>query len=268
MPRPFPNAVFAVLALASALPAGALAAPPAPLPLYASAVADTGRPEADRVRDANRKPEAVLSFMGLTPGQKVFDYSAGSGYFTRLFATAVGPTGHVYASVPSNLAKFPEEMKGLGGLDEYAGAHPNVGILFAAPMDAARAPEPLDVFFISQFYHDLHDPFMGPVDIIAFNRTVYAGLKPGGLYVVLDHVAAKGSPADVTDTLHRIEPGVARREIEAAGFVFVDESPVLVNPADPRTKIVFDTSIRGRTDQFLMKFRKPAQGISAANASR
>ncbi len=98
---------------------------------------------------------------------------------------------------------------------------------------------------------------MGPVDIAAFNRAVYAALKPGGTYVILDHVAAPGSPANVTDTLHRIEPGVVRRQVEAAGFVFVGESKILANPADPHTAGPFDPSIQGHTDQFLYKFRKP-----------
>lgn len=100
-------------------------------------------------------------------------------------------------------------------------------------------------------------PFMGPVDMAAFNRAVFAALKPGGVYVVLDHVAAPGSPANVTDTLHRIEPGVVRREVEAAGFRFVGESKVLANPSDPHTVGPFNPSIQGRTDQFIYKFRKP-----------
>jgi predicted methyltransferase len=98
---------------------------------------------------------------------------------------------------------------------------------------------------------------MGPVDMVAFNRAVFAALKPGGVYVVLDHVAAKGSPPDVTDTLHRIEAATVRREVEAAGFKFSAESTLLANPADPHTAGVFDLSIRGRTDQFILKFRRP-----------
>jgi predicted methyltransferase len=130
-------------------------------------------------------------------------------------------------------------------------------VTFASALDAAKYPEPLDVFWISQNYHDLHDKFMGPVDMDAFNRTVYAALKPGGLYLILDHVAAKGSPADVTDTLHRIEPSTVRREVEAAGFLYDGESSALANPADPHTVGVFDPSIRGRTDQFILRFRRP-----------
>ena len=223
----------------------------------AAAVSDAARPPADTVRDAERKPTATLLFTGVKPNDKIADYAAGAGYFTRLFAGVVGPRGHVYASVPGALFKYPNIVKGIGEIQAYAVAHPNVSVTFASALDAAKYPEPLDVFWISQNYHDLHDGFMGPVDMVAFNRTVYAALKPGGLYLVLDHVAAQGSPADVTDTLHRIEPSTVRREVEAAGFLFDGESNILANPADPHTAGVFDPSIRGRTDQFILRFRRP-----------
>jgi len=169
----------------------------------------------------------------------------------------VGPKGHVYASVPSALFQYPNIVKGIAEVQTFAVTHPNVTVTFASALDAAKYPEKLDLFWISQNYHDLHDSFMGPVDMAAFNRMVYAALKPGGIYIVLDHVAAKGSPADVTDTLHRIEPSTVRREVEAAGFKFEDESTILANPADPHTAGVFNASIQGRTDQFILKFRRP-----------
>jgi predicted methyltransferase len=223
----------------------------------AAAVADPSRPPSDSERDANRKPAQTLAFAGVKAGDKVADYGTGSGYFTRLFSNVVGDSGHVYASVPRGLLKYQNIVKGLAEVHAYAFAHPNVSVTYAAPLDAARYPEPLDLFWISQNYHDLPDRFMGPVDMAAFNRAVYAALKPGGVYIVLDHVAAKGSPGDVTETLHRIEPAVVRREVEAAGFKLESESSILANPADPRTADPFDESIRGRTDQFIMKFRKP-----------
>jgi predicted methyltransferase len=223
----------------------------------ASAIEDGARPAADTARDANRKPAEMLAFSGITAGNKVADYAAGAGYFTRLFAGVVGPAGHIYASVPAPLFKYPNIVKGIADLQSYAVAHSNVSVAFGAPLDAATYPEKLDVFWISQNYHDLHDSFMGPVDMAAFNRKVYQALKPGGLYIVLDHVAAPGSPADVTDTLHRIEPGTVRREVEAAGFEFVGESSALANPQDPHVTGVFDPSIQGKTDQFILKFRRP-----------
>jgi predicted methyltransferase len=223
----------------------------------AAAIADASRPAADTERDADRKPALTLAFAGVKPGDKVADYAAGAGYFTRLFADVVGPRGHVYATVPNTLFIYPNIVKGIADIQTYAVAHQNVTVTFASALDAARFPERLDLFWISQNYHDLHDSFMGPVDMAAFNKAVYASLKPGGVYLVLDHVAAKNSPADVTDTLHRIEPSTVRREVEAAGFKFEGESTVLANPADTHSATVFDKSIRGHTDQFVFKFRKP-----------
>jgi len=172
-------------------------------------------------------------------------------------AAVVGPGGHVYASVPSPLFKYPNIVAGIAQVQTYVVTHPNVTVTFASALDAAKYPEKLDAFWISQNHHDLHDGFMGPVDMAAFNRAVYDALKRGGIYIVLDHVAAKGSPADVTDTLHRIEPSTVRREVEAAGFKYEGESNILANPADPHTAGVFDSSIQGRTDQFILKFRRP-----------
>jgi predicted methyltransferase len=249
---------WAVLTLTTILPLSDQA-PAADLTkeTIAAAIIDPSRPATDTVRDANRKPAETLAFAGVKPDDKIADYAAGAGYFTRLFAAVAGPKGHVYASVPGALYKYPNIVKGTAEVQTYAVTHPNVSVTFASALDAAKYPEKLDVFWISQNYHDLHDSFMGPVDIAAFNRTVYAALKPGGVYIVLDHVAAKGSPPDVTDTLHRIEPSTVRREVEAAGFKFEGESNLLANPEDPHTAGVFDPSIQGRTDQFILKFRRP-----------
>jgi predicted methyltransferase len=250
--------VISALATSGLAMGQAHAADPANVPhAVAAAVADASRPAADTERDADRKPALTLAFAGVKPGDKVADYAAGAGYFTRLFADVVGPQGHVYATVPNSLFVYPNIVKGIADIQTYAVAHQNVTVTFASALDAARFPERLDLFWISQNYHDLHDSFMGPVDTVAFNKAVYAALKPGGVYIVLDHVAAKNSPADVTDTLHRIEPSTVRREVEAAGFKFEGESKVLANPADPHTATVFDKTIRGHTDQFLFKFRKP-----------
>lgn len=223
----------------------------------AAAVADPSRPAKDVERDTDRKPDATLRFIGVRPGDRIADYASGSGYFTRLFSAAVGPTGQVYASVPSALLTFPNIVSGLAETQSWSVKHPNVTVTFGSALAAARYPEPLDIFWIGQNYHDLLDDFMGPVDIARFNKAVFAALKPGGYYVILDHVAAPGSPADVTDTLHRIDPALVRRQVEAAGFQYVGASRALANPSDPHTAGVFDPTIRGRTDQFLFKFRKP-----------
>jgi predicted methyltransferase len=220
------------------------------------AVGDPSRPESDTTRDADRKPLETLGFVGVKAGDKVADYVADAGYFTRLFADVVGSAGHVYAVEPTAFFKFEHFVKAVAELQGYAVAHPNITVTTAAALEGLKFPETLDVFWISRNYHDLHDEFTGPVDVAAFNKAVFGALKPGGVYVILDHSAAPGAPANVTETLHRIESSTVRREVEAAGFAFDSESSILANAGDPRTARVFDASIRGHTDQFILKFRK------------
>jgi len=223
----------------------------------ANALADPSRPVVDTPQDADRKPAQTLEFSGIKAGDKVADYVADAGYFTHLFASVVGPAGRVYAVEPTAFFRFGHFVKAVSELQAYAVSHPNVTVTTAAALEGVKFPEKLDLFWISRNYHDLHDTFMGPVDVAAFNKAVFAALKPGGLYVILDHSAAAGAPPEVTETLHRIASATVRREVEAAGFTFEAESSILGNPADPRTAKVFDPSIRGHTDQFILKFRKP-----------
>jgi predicted methyltransferase len=257
-----PMQIVAVAFAACALAFGAIAFAAGRQPhdvsaTIAAAVADPSRPDSDTTRDADRKPEQTLAFSGIKPGDQVADYVADSGYFTRLFSSVAGSKGHVYAVEPTAFFKYQSFPKEVAELQGYAVAHPNVTVTTAAALEGLKFPEKLDLFWISQNYHDLHDEFMGPVDTAAFNKAVYSALKPGGAYVILDHSAALGAPANVTETLHRIESSTVRREVEAAGFKFDSESSILANPADPRTAKVFDQTIRGHTDQFILKFRKP-----------
>ena len=252
--------IMAVLITIVALVSGANASDNASNSTAATmAVADPSRPDSDTTRDADRKPAQTLVFVGIKSGDKVADYIAGSGYFTRLFASVLGSNGHVYAVEPTAFFQFEHFVKVAAELQGYAVTHPNVSVTTAAALEGLKFPEKLDLFWISRNYHDLHDKFMGPVDTAAFNRAVYEALKPGGVYVILDHSAAPGAPANVTETLHRIESSTVRREVEAAGFKFDSESSILANPSDPRTAEVFDPTIRGKTDQFILKFRKPKQ---------
>lgn len=242
----------------------ALTAPPlaaaakAPDPI-AAAIADPGRPAADTARDASRKPAETLAFAGVRPGDKVAELLPGGGYFTRLIAKIVGPTGHVYALVPAqsldapaDAPDFASRVKAIAALPEYA----NVSVV-VEPFSQLNAPVPLDLVWTSQNYHDLHN-FPG-LDVVVFNQRVFESLKPGGLYVILDHEAEPGSGARDTASLHRIDVETVKRETLAAGFVLVSSSDLLRQPTDPHTVKVFDPSVRGRTDQFLLKFRKPAK---------
>jgi predicted methyltransferase len=227
-----------------------------PIPAYiANAIADPDRPADDKARDSARKPAECIAFAGVRPGDKVADLMPGKGYFTKIFARVVGPKGWVYAFYPSEIDSMYARHKLVVPPPDNP-RYPNVSSLHF-PIVSFVAPEKLDVVWTSQNYHDLHDKFFGPVDIAAFNKAVFNALKPGGVFIVLDHVAEAGSGVRDTDTLHRIDPAFVKAEVEAAGFKFAGESDVLRNPADPHTALVFDKSIRGHTDQFVYKFRKP-----------
>jgi predicted methyltransferase len=224
-------------------------------PDIAAAVADPSRPEADRKRDADRHPAELVAFAGLKPGDKVADLLPGGGYFTRVFSKVVGPRGKVYAWTPDEIvARFKKEpaTKAIAAEAGYG----NIVVL-TQPVNGFAPPEKLDLVWTSQNYHDMHDTFMGPADLKKVNKAIFDALKPGGVYIVLDHAAPAGSGLKNTEDLHRIDPAVVRAEVQAAGFRFDGESPVLRNPADPHTANVFDASIRGHTDQFVYRFRKP-----------
>ncbi len=227
--------------------AAALAAAVSAAPLLASAQAPAGPPAPNPAW----KVGEVVAFTGVKPGDRVADIVGGR--FTGALARAAGPTGKVYAVETAEVIKVHPEV--MGKMQALAVAQPNV-VVSADPVSTPLPPG-LDVVFIRQNYHDLYDKFMGPADVAAFNRAVFAALKPGGVYVILDHSAARGAPRDVTETLHRIEEDRVKREVEAAGFVLEGESGVLSNTADPRTAGVFDASIAGHTDQFLLRFRRP-----------
>ncbi|GEN59089.1 class I SAM-dependent methyltransferase [Acetobacter nitrogenifigens] len=222
----------------------------------AAAVADADRPAEDKARDSARKPAGLLAFAGVSSGMKVADLLPGGGYFTRLFSNVVGKTGHVYAIVPAELlAKKPQA----GDAVRAIAAQPsfsNVSVI-VSPIASFTTPEPLDMVWTSDNYHDVYG--QGAEVGLAFDKAAFDALRPGGVFLVIDHVAEKGSGADVTHTLHRIDPDLIRKQVTQAGFVFEAQSSVLANPADTHQVAVFDPSIRGRTDQVVLKFRKPAR---------
>ena len=243
--------MVAVAALALTTSGAAFAKPSAAI---TAAVADKARPEDDTKRDEARKPAEMLEFAGIKPGQTVADFLPGGGYFTRIFAKAVGPKGKVYALIntPAPTATKPNPILAVAAEPTYG----NIKVVESHIADLAL-PTPADVIWTSQNYHDLFLTRFN-LDIAAVNKAVFNALKPGGYYVVLDHAAAAGAPlVETANTLHRIDPALVRKQLEAAGFKFVGESKALANPADDHAKVVFDPAVRGHTDQFIYKFQRP-----------
>lgn len=216
-----------------------------------AAISDPSRPAADTARDAARKPAAMVEFAGMKPGDTVLELLPGGGYFTRIFSKVVGPKGKLYAAVPD--AKGADAEPAAAAIAADPG-YANVSVVPVAPLPALP---PLDIVWTSWNYHDLHLSRVH-ADMAVVDKQWFSMLKPGGVVVIVDHVALPGSPAvETADKLHRIDPAVVKAEMTAAGFTFDGETNVLANPADPHTAIVFDPSIRGKTDQFAYRFKKP-----------
>jgi predicted methyltransferase len=236
---------FALLAAAALF--SACAAAKAPRIDFAAILADPGRPEADRARDADRKPAEVVAFAGVKPGYRIAELAPGGGYFTRILSGAVGPGGLVYAIA----------RQATPALTAIAEARPNVRIAVSAPGTIA-VPEPVDMVWTTLNYHDFKNVHIGDVDgAHAINQAAFKALKPGGTYFIVDHEAGAGVGASVTSTLHRVESGLVRREVEEAGFRYEAESPLLRHAADDHSQKVQETGIRGKTDQFILRFSKP-----------
>lgn len=214
------------------------------------------RPAAEVARDADRKPAAMLAFAKVKAGQTVVDMLPGEGYFTRVFSHAVGPKGHVIALVSDQYAarnpKAATDIQALAAEPAYKNVEAAVRSLGnVAPAGTA------DRVWTAQNYHDLHSAALPAGVADGINKAVFAALKPGGYYIVLDHSAAAGSGLRDVDKLHRIDAATLKAEVQAAGFKFEGESKLLANAADDRTKLVFDPAIRGHTDQFIYRFMKP-----------
>lgn len=197
------------------------------------------------------KASEVVGFIGLKKGDKVAEIVAGR--LTASLAQAVGPSGKVYAVETAEVVEAHPDA--LAHMQALASQSPNV-VVSADPV-GSPLPSGLDAVFIRQNYHDLYNKFMGPADVPGFNKAVFAALKPGGVYVVLDHAATAGSGVAATGTLHRIDPARVKSDVLAAGFKLDGESSILANKADDHTQNVFEPSVRGHTDQFLFRFKKP-----------
>jgi predicted methyltransferase len=222
-----------------------------------AAIADPRRPDEQVKADVNRKPTLSVLFSEAKAGDRIADMMAGNGYFTRILSDVVGPGGHVYAYIPTEQIAHcsPREIVGTQAIARDS-SYGNVTLLTGSLADFG-VPEKLDLIWMSQSYHDLHDSFLGPANVAILNKSIFDALKPGGVFLVIDHVAEAGSGLRDTETLHRIDPIRMKNEIEAAGFVLEAQSDALRNTGDDHKRPIFDPSIRGRTDQVLFRFRKP-----------
>ena len=253
-------ALTATIALSSTalVATAASAAEPA---VYSAAVAAPDRPTEASELDESRKPAEVLAFLGLEPGMTAADLLTGTGYWAEIMAHVVGSQGAVIAYQPSQFYTDDDSKAAWSKLEARV---PEVSES-RYPFDEFAPPaESLDFAIINLSYHDIYwtsERFKIPTtDPVAYVDALYKGMKPGGIVGVIDHVGEGSDTRELVDNLHRIDPTVVKADFERAGFVLVGESDILANPEDDHTKLVFDPSIRGKTDRFLMKFVKPDAG--------
>jgi predicted methyltransferase len=233
-------------------------APVTQISIYESAVASTGRTDADRERDAGRKPAAVLEFFAIEPGMTVLDMFSGGGYYTEMLSSVVGAEGKVVAHSNQAYAQFVADESNARYVD---GRLTNVEILMAENNELELPANTFDATMLMLSYHDIYyasaEDDWPKIDGPKLLAEFFSGLKSGGILAVVDHSAAAGSPPETGGTLHRIDPSIVTAEIEAAGFILDGKSDVLRNMDDDHSLPVFDEQIRGKTDRFVMKFRKP-----------
>jgi predicted methyltransferase len=205
------------------------------------------------------KISELIRFARVQAGSTVIDVYPGDGDWTRLFSDVVVPEGRVFSFVPTEIADVKNDSVGrMRALAKEPGRE-NVEAVSADLVALAEVTQPADVLWLHLFYHDLHTALIQKkgATAAAFNRAVYARLKPGGFYVIVDHAAAAGTGTHDAQSLHRIDPAAVRAEVEAAGFVLDAESTLLAKKDDTHAIKVFDPSIKGHTDRFAYRFVKP-----------
>lgn len=227
-------------------------------PDFEAAVTAPGRGEADVALDESRKPAEVLDFMGLETGDVVLDIFAGGGYYSEILGRAVGPQGSVVAVNPPQFVSSEQSREKWAAIIDR---QPNVTMVPSQLPDYKPAPNSIDFAMLHLIYHDFYwqsEKFkfekMDPAVVLA---NLHAGMKPGGVVALIDHAGPSGDTRDVVEKSHRIDPATVRSDFLAAGFVLDGESEMFANPDDDLDKNVFDPAVRGKTDRFVMRFRKP-----------
>lgn len=226
-----------------------------PADYISAALSADGRPDSDKGRDATRKPADVLAIAKIEPGMHVLDLFSGGGYYAEIMSHIVGETGRVIAhNNPAYLGFVGDALR----LRYTEGRLTNVQRPVVEANDLILEASSLDLVTYVLGYHDIYltaDNWT-PIDGPKLLQTLYGGLKPGGRLLIIDHTALEGSGHETGTTVHRIAPALVQQEIEAVGFRLEAQSDILSNPDDPLTTSVFDKSIRGKTDRFIMVFVK------------
>ena len=227
--------------------AGCATNPPARTPEQRAQTAITSpiRTEQDRRMDASRKPAEFLPFTEVAPGMMVLDVSAGAGYTSQLLALSVGPGGKVFAqrTAPGD------------ALTKRLAAHPQPNFIpvYRSFEDPVPPDAPgLDLVTLVNNYHDI---VYQPTDRAKMNQRIFAALKPGGRFVIVDHSARSGSGISAAKALHRIDQAIVVAEVMQAGFVLEAEGQFMRNPSDNREVSSGDGQID--TDKFVLRFVKP-----------
>jgi predicted methyltransferase len=248
---------FNLAALTLALAATPLAAKPALQPIAVAVALPTRSPDNVKL-DESRKPAEVLSFLGLRQGMNVIDLFGANRYWSEIIAPAVGPKGHVFVWEPTQFYKDDSKT----AFEAFETKNPNVSIVSTPFESPSLQKNSADFVMLNLNYHDTYwqsDKYGIPkMDPSAFLKTVYDAMKPGAVIGVIDHAASPNSDTRATvEKYHRIDPAVVKADFERAGFVLVGTSDLLRNPADDHSLLVFDPKIRGKTDRFILKFKKP-----------
>lgn len=217
-------------------------------------LASDSRPQADRDRDAGRKPADVIEFLGIEPGMSVIDIIAAGGWYTEVLAIAVGPDGQVVAQNPDTVLQMRDGANDKALTERLANDRlPNVTRLDKNFQELSAADGQFDAAITALNFHDIYNG-SGPEAAVSVLETIKGMLKPGGVFGIIDHAGNEGAD---NASLHRIARERVIETAEAAGFVVEAESDILANPDDDRTQGVFAEGLRGNTDRFVVKLRKP-----------
>lgn len=216
------------------------------------ALAATDRPVKQRERDETRRTEVDFLLHHVKPGDSVLDMGAGQGYLSWLLSSAVGPEGTVYVQNPQGWVDY---YKMAPAIEEMQARRPNI-LAVIAPFTSIPAPQkPYDVVVSSMIYHDTYNE--KDQDALAMNTALFSHIRPGGLYIIVDHHAPSGSDIAATNTTHRIDKARVLSDLKAAGFVLTEDKDLLSHPEDTRDLNVFDPAVRGKTDRFVLVFKRP-----------